>query len=123
MKKKIFSFLIVTCALFMITCVVYAASYTGSYNMTGGIFYKRAFSKGTKLTITVKPEKGTSSCQMNLYTAKKNLLGKYSGADLIGKVSSTNKDSITYTTKSKIDGIYFRNYSGNKWIGTFTVKW
>ena len=110
MKKKIFSFLIVTCALFMITCVVYAASYTGSYNMTGGIFYKRAFSKGTKLTITVKPEKGTSSCQMNLYTAKKNLLGKYSGADLIGKVSSTNKD-FSYDKPFKL--IKKKLYSSN----------
>ena len=122
MKKRILSFLITICTLFAITCTVYAGSHSGTYDMTGGIFYKKAFKAKKNITIEVTPKQGTWNCDMGIYTAKKGLFG-YSGADFIADVSSKYYSKTTYKTKKAIDGIYFRDWAGQRWTGSFKVSW
>lgn len=71
----------------------------------------------------VSPTKGTSDCEMGIYTASKNFLGVWSGADFIKNVSSVDNSKTKYTTKSNIDGIYFRDWAGQRWKGSFKVSW
>lgn len=123
MKKKVFSFFSVICTLMMLTCSVYAGSHRGTYDMKGGIFYKHEFKKNKELTIEVYPTKGTSDCNMGIYTAKKSFWFGWNGADYINSVSSVYYSKSTYKTKSKIDGIYFRDWSGFRWTGSFYVAW
>ncbi len=123
MKKKACSFVLVVCTLLVLSCGAYAGSHDGTYSMTGGIFYKQTFSKNTSLTIDVYPTKGTNDCNMGIYTAKKKWLGGWTGCDYISTVSSVEHSHTTYTTKKKIDGIYFRDWSGFLWEGTFRVEW
>lgn len=112
----------------LLTCLIipvaaYANSHIGAYEMTGGIFYKRSFSSGTVMTITVTPYLGTPDCMMGIYTARDRGLLGWTGADLIKSVSSVSKSVTDYTTKANIDGIYFRNWSGELWRGEFKVEW
>lgn len=60
---------------------------------------------------------------MGIYTASKGFFGGDSGADYINSVSSVEYSKSTYKTTKKIDGIYFRNWSGQQWTGSFTVSW
>ena len=73
MKKIITLGLLVTCVL-TFSSLAYAGSHSGTYDMTGGIFYKKAFSKDTELTITVNPTQGSPSCEMGIFTAKKHFM-------------------------------------------------
>ena len=44
----------------------------------------------------VSPTKGTSDCEMGIYTASKNFLGVWSGADFIKNVSSVDNSKTKY---------------------------
>lgn len=131
MKNKVISRIFVLIAilsmLMMSALSVSAASYNnihnGSYDMTGGIFYKKSFSSGTDLRITIMPDTGTYDCNMGIYTAENSFLMGWQGADYINGVSSISYSQTEYTTTKKIDGIYFRNWSGFRWVGLFTVEW
>lgn len=121
-KKSLQSLLLIFVCIFTLSLTAYAGSHTGSYDMTGGIFYKKSFNSGTSLTIRVAPSQGSPSCNMGLYTAKKMWYG-YDGADFIANVSSVSTSSTRYTTTQNVDGIYFRNWAGSRWYGSFTVSW
>lgn len=122
MKK--FSVIIcsLVCAMFILSTTVLAGSHYGSYDMTGGIFYKQHFNSGTSLTVSVDPVIGSPDCKMGIYTARKSFFG-YSGASFIANVSSVYRSITHYTPSKNIDGIYFRNWAGKRWIGNFTVSW
>ena len=126
MKRNVLGLILVLCLLPMLIIPVAAADYQnshiGTYDMTGGIFYKQAFSAGTEMTITVVPTKGTAGCSMTIYTAENSLLG-WKSVDPINVVPSTDRSVTTYTTTKDIDGIYFRNWSGERWTGSFIVGW
>ena len=121
--KKIYKFLMVLCVLSVFTCSVYAGSHQWTYNMTGGIFYKHGFKKGKNLTIDVYPTQGTSDCKMGIYTAEKSFWFGWQGADFISNVSSVQSSETKYKTKSAIDGIYFRDWAGQRWKGSFYIAW
>lgn len=131
MKKntinRIFVLIAVLSMLMMSAISVSAASYSnvhnGTYNMTGGIFYKKSFISGTEMRITIMPDTGTYDCYMGIYTAENSFLLGWQGADYINSVPSISYSETEYTTTKKIDGIYFRNWSGYRWIGAFKVEW
>ena len=54
---------------------------------------------------------------------QKNFWGVWSGADFIKNVSSVDNSKTKYTTKSNIDEIYFRDWAGQRWKGSFKVSW
>ena len=75
MKNKIIkSIIAIAICCFFATVTVNAASYTGSYDMKGGIFCKKAINVKNKLTITVFPQNGSADCNMGIYTATKSWL-------------------------------------------------
>lgn len=123
MKHKILGLCLALALLVIMVVPVAAASHDGTYSMTGGIFYKQAFASGTDLEITVMPETGTIDCNMGIYTAKNRTLLGWAGADYINSVSSVFSSVSEYTTTEAIDGIYFRNWSGYRWTGSFRVVW
>ncbi|MCI5936806.1 MAG: hypothetical protein MRZ36_02205 [Eubacterium sp.] len=124
MKNKIIkSIIAIAICCFFATVTVNAASYTGSYDMKGGIFCKKAINVKNKLTITVFPQNGSADCNMGIYTATKSWLWGWSGCDFIANVSSVQKSSSTYKKKGTIDGLYFRNWSGKRWTGKFTLSY
>lgn len=121
-KKKLLSILIVLCLSLSFVIPVFAQTHNGTYDMTGGIFYKQSMGPGN-IYISVSPSTGTPSCDMIIYTAKKDWLGMWSGDAYIASVSSVMASTTTYYSNSQIDGIYFRNYSGLQWTGSFSVTW
>lgn len=127
MKKKVFVFALLLVMLSLLTVPIGASSYKnshhGTYSMTGGIFYKQAFDNGTKMQISVYPETGTWGCNMGIYTAKKYFLFGWWDADYINSVSSMFPSETLYTTTEAIDGIYFKDWAGDRWKGTFVVEW
>lgn len=123
MKKKVFGLILVLGMLVLMIVPVAAASHSGTYDMTGGIFYKQSFNSETEMLITIMPSTGTSDCNIGIYTAKKRFILGWQDTDYINSVSSVSYSETRYTTKEAIDGIYFRNWSGNRWIGSFTVDW
>lgn len=123
MKNKVLGLFLALTMLTLMIVPVAAASYTGTYDMTGGIFYKKAFSAGTDMKIVVMPETGTIDCNMGIYTAKNQFLLGWQGADYINSVPSVYYSESTYTTTQAIDGIYFRNWSRYRWTGSFRVEW
>ena len=131
MKSKTINRIVVLVAvlitLSMSSISAYAANYShihnGTYNMTGGLFYKQSFSSGTEMEITIMPDSGTYDCHLGIYTAKKHVLLGWQSVDLIDWVPSISYSETEYTTTKEIDGIYFRNPSGYRWIGSFRVEW
>lgn len=121
-KKLSFGLLFFVICFFAFSITPYATTHYGTYDMKGGIFYAKAFKKGTKLDISVDPVQGSPNCPMGIFTAKKTFFG-WRGIDSIADVSSVEYSSTTYTTKKNIDGIYFRDWAGVRWTGSFSVSW
>lgn len=127
MKKNVIGFVLLLGMLSLLIVPVAASSYShthnGTYSMTGGIFYKQSFNSGTDMRITIMPDTGTLDCHMGIYTAEKSFLFGWQGADYINSVPSVMYSESEYTTTEDIDGIYFRNWSGELWKGSFRVEW
>lgn len=92
--------------------------------MKAGLFYKHSINIKKQLDVTVFPETGSNDCNMGIYTAENSWLWGWTGCDHIGTVSSVKRSNSTYKKTGKIDGVYFRNWTGNKrWTGRFTLTY
>lgn len=79
-----------------------------------------------ELTVDVWPtdySAGTAGVNMYVYTAEKNFFGNWVGADFVCSGPSNNHFAKKWKHTGKIQGLYFRNYSGDRWTGKFNLYW
>lgn len=124
MRKKIITAMLFCLIVLVSTSTVFAAtsSYSGTYDMTGGIFVKKDFNVDSFCKINITPSIGTSNCNMGVYTAKNSFLWGWSACDFIANVSSVSASSTTYRETGTY-GIYFRDWAGQRWTGKFSISW